>query len=243
LNDTINHTIWITDKSDFLGPDTATCDSIPVQLGIANIPEANYLWNTGDETNKINTQGYGQYWLTVRQNGCTIADTLLFYQKPKPVAKITGNREVCLNSDIILDASDPSVVSYLWNTGETSSSIHVQSAGTYSIQVTGNSCVVSDSVLVKWGDCEAFVPNAFTPNNDGLNDKFGVASGFSNNGFRMQIFDRYGNTVFVTSDNTIKWDGTNKGKLMPIGGYSWYISYTNTKSIKVFLQGTVLLIR
>lgn len=243
LNDTIVRKIWIAESNDILGADTGSCSSVALLIGIDAIEEADYLWNTGETINKINTQGYGQYWLKVNQNGCTVSDTFNFYEKPKPVAKITGNNKVCINKATVLKAEDPSVVSYLWNTGETTPNINVTSAGTYSIQVTGNSCITSDSVMVQWGDCDAFVPTAFTPNNDGINDYFGVASGFATNDFHMQVFDRWGNTVFVSANNTLKWDGTQKGKPMPNGAYSWYISYTDTKSHKIFLQGTVMLIR
>jgi gliding motility-associated-like protein len=243
LFETISHKIWIADSSNFLAADIGTCSLADLEIGINEISEANYLWNTGEGTNKINTKGFGLYWLKINQNGCSISDTFSLFEKPKPVAKITGNHEVCINKGIVLKAADPSVVSYLWNTGESTSNISVFSAGTYSIQVAGNSCVASDTVIVQWGDCEAFIPSAFTPNNDKLNDGFGVASGFATNNFHMQIFDRWGNTVFVSTNNTSKWDGTQKGKPMPNGAYSWYISYTDTKLRKIFLQGTVMLIR
>jgi gliding motility-associated-like protein len=243
LFETITHKIWIADSNNLLAADIGTCSLADLEIGIDEISEANYLWNTGAGTNKINTQGFGLYWLKINQNGCSISDTFNLFEKPKPVAKITGNDKVCINKGIVLKAADPSVVSYLWNTGETTPNISVIMAGTYSIEVTGNSCVASDTVVVEWGDCEAFIPTAFTPNNDKLNDYFGVASGFATNGFHMQVFDRWGNTVFVSTSNTSKWDGTLKGKPMPNGAYSWYISYTDTKLRKIFLQGTVMLLR
>jgi gliding motility-associated-like protein len=243
LFEAISHKIWIAESKDFLGADKGTCSLSSYEIGVDEISEANYLWNTGEGTNKINTQGFGSYWLKIGQNGCTISDTFNLFEKPKPVAKITGNDKVCLNKGIVLKAADPSVVSYLWNTGEITPNISVISAGTYSVQVTGNSCVAYDTVIVQWGGCDAFIPTAFTPNNDRINDDFGVASGFAANDFHMQIFDRWGKTVFITANNTNKWDGTHKGKAMPNGAYTWYMSYTDSKSRKIFLQGTVLLIR
>lgn len=243
LFETINHQIWIAASNSFLGTDTGTCSLAAFEIGIDEISEAGYLWNTGAETNKINTQSFGNYWLQINQNGCEISDTVNIYEKPKPSAKITGDDKVCLNKNIILTAADPSILSYLWNTGETTSYITVKSVGIYSVKVTGNSCVAFDTTAVIWGDCEAFVPTAFTPNKDGLNDYFGIAAGFATTDFNMQVFGRWGNRIFVSSNNTIKWDGTYKGKTMPEGAYNWYITYTDTKGHKFFLQGTVLLIR
>lgn len=243
LNDTINHRIWIADDPDFLGPDTSTCASIQVQLGIDNIDGASYLWNTGSIDDKITTADPGTYWMELEVEGCTVRDTINLFLRNPPVVNIGSDTTVCTARPIILRTGNAITDKYLWSTGETSSSISINKTGIYYVTVSENNCIASDTIVVAVGDCEPFIPTAFTPNNDGLNDNFGVASGFATNGFHMQVFDRWGNTVFVSANNTIKWDGTQKGKPMPNGAYSWYISYTDTRIRKIFLQGTVMLIR
>jgi len=243
LNDTITHNIWIAAAADYLGADTGSCALISFQIGADYIPGASYLWNTESADNKISADTFGLYWLRIEQNGCSITDSINVYKKPSPIADITGTTMVCPGKGTVLNAANALANSYLWNTGETTSAIAVSKAGLYKVNITGNSCVVSDSVNVTWGDCEPFVPNAFTPNNDRWNNTFGVASGFLAIDFSMQVFDRWGNIVFLSGDNTRKWDGTYKGKTMPGGVYAWIIRYTNTRGVKYALQGTVLLIR
>lgn len=244
LSENIHHRIWISSLGEFLGKDTGTCSLESFRIGAASVDDALYLWSTGETTDSIITQNFGTYWLTIKQNGCSIADTITIYEKPKPVAKITGMAPVCINKPVILNAAnDPSITAYLWNTGSSSSQISVNKAGQYSVTVTGNACVAYDTVTVNWGDCEAFVPSAFTPNKDGRNDLFGVAAGFAAKDFRMQVSDRWGNLVFESFDNTRKWDGTYKGRVLPGGAYIWYIYYVDLKGHQNYMQGTVILIR
>ena len=243
LNDSITHRIWVADSTDFLGADTGSCSVPTLQLGVDAITDAAYLWNTSEVTNKITVNVFGSYWLEIAQQGCKISDSVNVISKPKPVADIGKDTSVCLDKPVVLHAGNASANTYLWNTGATTPAITVNHAGTYYVAVTGNSCVVSDTVLVYWGDCDVFVPSAFTPNGDGVNDNFGVAGGFAARQFFMQVFDRWGNTVFITSNNTQKWDGSFKGKKVPGGAYAWIISYTNIRGDKASLRGTVLLIR
>ena len=243
LNDTINHTIWITDKSDFLGPDTSTCGSIPVQLGIANIPEANYLWNTGETRNEINSSGTGEYWMEIELNGCTIDDTINVFPKTPPILNIGPDTTICAYKPIVLRAGNINGANYLWSTGETSNSISINNTGTYYVTVRETNCISSDTILVTPGDCDAFIPSAFTPNNDGKNDRFGVVTEFAVQYFSMQVFNKWGQIVFNSNDITQKWDGTFEGKNMPNGAYVWVLNYVNRKGQKVYDQGTVMLIR
>ena len=243
LNDIISNKIWIADRTDYLGTDTGSCAAPNLQLGVNAITGTAYLWNTGDVINRITVNAFGKYWLKIEQQGCAITDTISVFLKPKPVVNIGRDTNVCVYKPILLNVSNASASAYLWNTGETTPFISINRAGIYSVDVTGNSCVASDTVVVSWGDCGVFVPSAFTPNNDGKNDEFGVAGGFSARSFFMEVFDRWGNTVFITSNNTQKWDGRFKGKEVPDGAYAWIINYTDTKGNKNSLRGTVLLIR
>lgn len=243
LNDTINHKIWITDKLDFLGPDTSTCMGVKLQLGIDDIPEASYLWNTGSEVNKITTSDIGTYWMEIELNGCTIKDTINLFLKPPPSVDIGPDTFVCQNKAIVLNADNSPGSSYLWSTSETTASIVVNKTGTYYVTVSDNGCTASDTVSVTPGDCDVYFPSAFTPNNDSKNDLFGVAAETSLNNFSMQIFNKWGQLIFASNDTRNKWDGTFKGKNVPNGAYVWVVNYTNRKGIKIYDGGSVILIR
>jgi gliding motility-associated-like protein len=73
-----------------------------------------------------------------------------------------------------------------------------------------------------------FAPNAFTPNNDTQNDVFRPVLGCSSD-FSLIIINRWGETIFRSSDPNVGWDGTYKGKVCPNGVYTWRASYNGIK--------------
>ena len=69
-----------------------------------------------------------------------------------------------------------------------------------------------------------YVPNGFTPDGDGLNDVFrAYGDGIDLSNYSMQIFDRWGELMFETSNASNGWNGTYKGKLAEAGTYVWKI--------------------
>ena len=73
-----------------------------------------------------------------------------------------------------------------------------------------------------------YVPNAFSPNNDGVNDELQIFWGcdFNYRVKRFQVFNRWGNLVFSSHDtNDIRWNGQINGQTLPIGVYVWFLEY------------------
>jgi gliding motility-associated-like protein len=87
-----------------------------------------------------------------------------------------------------------------------------------------------------------YMPNAFTPNNDGKNDLFRIPPGVSLKLKEFAIYNRWGNKVFSTNRITDGWDGTNHGRLLDTNSYVYIIDGQDDNG-KVLLKGTVLLIR
>lgn len=143
-----------------------------------------------------------------------------------------------------------SPVNYTWN------SLPVQNtpvatnlaAGTYSVIVTGQDmCPAIDSGVVTLdSSCKELIfPTAFTPNGDGLNDRFGpIGSIAAAKNYRLNIFDRWGQLVYSSKNPTEQWDGRPNGKRGETALFTWYCEYLlpgqSTSSLK---KGTVLLIR
>jgi gliding motility-associated-like protein len=241
LNDTISHKIWIAPEG-LLGPDVSGCVADSITIAAPAINGAVYLWNTGDRSSAVRPLTSGTYWLDVQQNGCTISDTINVLIKPSPVVNIGPDTSVCIKNPILLDAGNTGNT-YKWNTGATSQQITVTRPGTYIIRITLNGCPASDTAEVEQGDCEFFLPNAFTPNSDGLNDDFGLIGAASYTSFSFRIYSRWGQTVFRAVSSDKRWDGTFKGLDMPAGAYPWIINYVNKRGLPVQLKGVVLLMR
>ncbi|MBK6266027.1 gliding motility-associated C-terminal domain-containing protein [Marivirga sp. S37H4] len=85
------------------------------------------------------------------------------------------------------------------------------------------------------------VPTAFTPNNDGLNDKFGaVAKGVKE--YKLVIYNRYGEVVFNTNSLDHKWDGTYNGKQVSTGGYMYEVIAKSHEGEDLHKSGKVVVI-
>ena len=129
----------------FLGNDTSICigDTLILDAG----PDfASYSWSTGDTVQTISVATAGTYSVTVTDtNGLTGMDTINIGVNPLPIVVVTpDSATICPGDSIQLDGTDPSIASYLWNTGETSSMIFAGQPGTYTLIATSiNSCVDS----------------------------------------------------------------------------------------------------
>jgi gliding motility-associated-like protein len=88
-----------------------------------------------------------------------------------------------------------------------------------------------------------YIPNAFTPNSDALNDLFKPIIPNLIQSFSFIIFNRYGQKVFETREYGKGWDGTFKGKDQPSGSYVYRIKFTNIFGWESVENGSVLLIR
>ncbi len=100
--------------------------------------------------------------------------------------------------------------------------------------------------------CDIFVPNAFTPNDDGINERFSVKAGESCSmiSFNMKVFDRWGRVVFETDNPSTDaaWDGTLEGRKLQAGVYMYQLvaemSNANTRERNfINYKGSLVLIR
>ncbi|HRH58134.1 MAG TPA: gliding motility-associated C-terminal domain-containing protein [Chitinophagales bacterium] len=108
-------------------------------------------------------------------------------------------------------------------------------------------CNTVDSVFVdlEYLPCSKeniFIPNAFSPNGDGVNDKFLVRSK-SLKSMHLEIYDRWGHKVFETDNISEGWDGTFKGQPSPLEAYGYYFKGECLQGDKITLKGNVTIIR
>ncbi len=88
-----------------------------------------------------------------------------------------------------------------------------------------------------------YIPTAFTPNGDGLNDIFRpIPVGIEKLEYFM-VFNRFGELVYQTSEIAAGWDGTYKGLKQPLGGYVWKLKGIDRKGKEKFMKGNVVLVR
>jgi gliding motility-associated-like protein len=114
----------------------------------------------------------------------------------------------------------------------------------YLLGTDQNGCQNLDSVTVRViGVPDVSLPTAFTPNGDGINDDFRIIKTHNFILTRLQVFNRWGQIVFETTDITAGWDGTALGSEQPIGAYVYVVHGTDEMGIPVLTEGNVTLIR
>lgn len=92
-------------------------------------------------------------------------------------------------------------------------------------------------------DTSWYLPTAFSPNGDGLNDTFGLLGSLQATGFRLAIYDRWGRLVFESSDPTLSWDGTTNNQPVQTGQYYYRLALWYANQPVRQRKGTVLLVR
>ena len=229
-----------------LGPDSAAC------IGQSRILKpvgsyASYLWNTGATSSTIAVSTPGQYSLfVVDANGCKGGDTTLIPSMvAPPSAFLGGDTSICTYANIVL-TSQGTFNQRLWSTGSTATTIKVTQAGNYWLQVTDkNNCKARDTVVVIQKQCleGLYVPSAFTPNGDGLNDVLRPLLFGTINFMKFQIFNRWGEIIFQTNTPGQGWDGNYKGQKQDPGVFVWMCNYQLDGKQIENSSGTFVLIR
>jgi gliding motility-associated-like protein len=139
--------------------------------------------------------------------------------------------------------------SYLWNTSPAQSTPTASTLyfGLYKVEITdAYGCKIKDSVYIEEGPCcdIAFIPNAFSPNGDGNNDEFRVLTTAGVQLIQLEVYNRWGNKVWSTSDYRKGWDGYDNGQEAPVDTYQYILRYTCTRDGNTYIKkGDVILVR
>jgi len=178
--------------------------------------------------------------------GCdSLVTTAILKTDEPPSAFLPVEITKCAYAAITITASG-SFAAYLWSSGSTGNSIEVKDAGTYWLEATdSNNCKATDSVYVKDSVCkeDVFVPSAFTPNGDGINDNFKPIINGNLIFYHFIIYNRWGQKVFESKDPGKGWDGKLNGKPQDMGTFVWQLAMSFGNSTLTDQKGTVVLIR
>lgn len=234
------------------GSDTTICLGSEVSLMAGTGTGMSYIWyNNG--TNVSTNQNYTftpDSSMTLVLYGeknwgsslkCKNTDTInITVKNIKIVPPI--DTTACENTIVDLNAGYPGA-SYIWNTGSTNQVFGAADSGSYNVVVkdTSEFCPFTIVYNVKWEICfkPLEFPNIFSPNGDGTNDNFFATSTFKYDEFYIEIYNRWGNVVFRSTDPFFQWDG--KG---PLGGeisdgVYFYVAGYKTSTKNETMKGTI----
>ena len=224
-----------------LGPDTTVCDGLGKYLS-ANISNPPYLWSTGATTATILVQEPGTYWLHVGSATCASSDTITLSVVPSPHIELGNDTMLCADDTMVVSTADMPY-EFLWSNGETDLSVTVRNPPQIvTLMATLGSCTVIDKKEIGLDPCRCiYVPNAFSPNDDGYNDGFQIIHCPVQN-YVMRIYNRWGEKVFETNDPDATWNGLHRGKDAPVGVYVYYIQCV-AEGMPIFREGNISLLR
>lgn len=163
-----------------------------------------------------------------------------------------SDQSINIGDSVILNATVKGTsVNFYWSPSTFINDIHSVTPKVYPIEdvvytLTANSTVgcgsATSSVKIKVYK-NIFIPNAFTPNDDGRNDKFRVIGAGNYKQFKLLIFNKWGGIIYSTTDINNSWDGRFKGELQPTGPYVYYVEIRTASNKKISKKGTIMLLR
>lgn len=153
------------------------------------------------------------------------------------------------NGQIILAASG-GTPPYTYNIPgykfQTDSVFQQLDAGKYFYRITdSHDCSIEGEATItkEWRDCAVFIPNAFSPNGDGVNDVFRVIAHDDLKEYSITVYSRWGQLLFESHDPERGWDGSLKGSVLPTGSYLYVVTYTDSKGQGRKHTGQLVLIK
>jgi gliding motility-associated-like protein len=242
-----------------ISPDAGACANIPTQLLASG--GNTYLWSPAslvsdpairNPTTSITSST--TYSVLIKENTCGTSANLSTTLTLLPGLSISANKSNdldCYTSSATLSATGAD--QYIWSPATGLNNVNVAepiakpfATQKYIVKGTdADGCFGFDSVTVFGNYTDRLVynmANAFSPNNDGVNDCYGIKYFGVISDFTFMIFNRWGQQMFSTNDPSACWDGTFQGQNAPIGTYVYYIRAI-TACGTTEKKGTVVLIR
>jgi gliding motility-associated-like protein len=234
------------------GPDRSKCNADTIHLH-ATAGFINYNWSPNYNISSTIAQNVivnpfltTNYFVKAeKMSGCFVYDTVKVTVYTSPLINLGEDTSLCSGQSITLSAGIL-FNSYLWSTNSTAPSILISQPGIYWLKATDNNgCTVNDSIAVNPKQClkGLFVPTAFTPNKDNLNDLLKIYLFGDVVKYQFKIFNRFGQVVFESTDINKVWDGSFNGRNQSSGTFVWYCNYQLNGENPKNEKGTIMLIR
>ena len=209
-----------------------------------------YLSNTGTASTYANPAVTTTYQVTATgANTCSDSLTVAIAVSKKPVVMAGQDRVLINGQTAVINASLDTVnVNYFWTPADFLDNPFLVRPTTkpnqdiaYTLHAVSRSgCgTATDTVLIKVLN-KLFIPNAFTPDGDGKNDRWEIKSLAAYPRAKVWLFNRYGELIFTSTGATDYWDGTYQGKKAPPGNYVYIIDLKDESPV---IKGQVFIIR
>lgn len=231
---------------------------IEIRSVTGGIPPYSYALdgNSFGTTNTFTNIQPGAHNLYVRDVfNCIYTESLQINYKPVPLINLLPvDTTVCYDEVVFLHISGQpgQVQNVVWNIPAQNISASWKATENKTVVIRfadDNGCIITDTSYIKVKPCNTpekclVIPNAFTPNNDGKNDLLKpLTNGCRIESIRFLIYDRWGEMIYETSQQSKGWDGTFKGLPGLPGVYVYVCDYVTSDGISRVQKGTINLIR
>ncbi|MCX7863135.1 MAG: gliding motility-associated C-terminal domain-containing protein [Bacteroidales bacterium] len=194
------------------------------------VPPYLYQWSNNATQSQINHLSAGNYTVTITDNHlCTYTNTYTLVQPDSILIQPFISKESCNGKNdgkiSIRVSGGTAPYSITWSNASTDTLIQNLHQGIYTVTLTDyNYCTkVQQFQLTSEYDFCLDIPNVFTPNGDGINDKWEIKFIEMYSNPIIIVFDNTGKKLFESKGNYIPWDGTSNGKQLPMGSYYYII--------------------
>ena len=237
--------------------DTLICEGESFTLGATDLPGARYEWigpaNYFSEeqfplVNRAQPEMTGQYAVVGIISGCATFPAFTEVEVISTPTPALGPDTVICTRSTLPTLFPGNFANYLWQDGSESPTFTITEEGTFWVDVVDQyGCVGTDTVsLREICATQIYIPNAFSPNDDGRNDTFQVYGGDFIS-LRLTVFSRWGELIFESIEQEESWDGTFRGKALPEGIYVWQLEYegylSNGSTYSKVESGSIVLVR
>lgn len=197
------------------------------------LPAADYLWEFQgtfvEDSISFNEAGFFNLTATDLEVGCSTVEGIDVTTWDLPEVILPQEAVLCDEGALEIPVSVFGFDSLQWNTGETELNITVADEGWYKLTAFNQCGSDADSVQVVAGrcDCPLFIPNAFTPDLDGINENFSPTIGCDVDDYSLQIYDRWGQIMFQSTTQGEGWNGSGPARThwLPGGVYVYHLKY------------------
>jgi gliding motility-associated-like protein len=214
-----------------------TCERIDGGIELTYISQTSndslmFVWTLLPDTNKLPDTTYylanlkaGTYTITLTDQYCSISDTIVVPHIDGPVANFTANTYTVPVNVILTLTDNTRGTPAIWNWDMGDENTMTGRVVRYSYEATGdyivfmevrdtNDCVDTISKLIHvYDQLHVYIPNTFTPDGNGLNETWKpILLEYIKEGYRLTVYDRWGQRVFSTNNPDEAWDGTIGGK-------------------------------
>lgn len=221
-------------------------------------PMANVIQGQGtDSILFLATNNVGVQVIGINNAGCSdTAFSTVNISARTPILSLSANPDsIFVGQSSQIDATNDINYTYIWQQDTTLSNTLIanpiaqpRQTTTYFLSIKNQfNCTNRDSITVyiKAPTCASplvFVPNAFSPDNDGYNDVLRVEGNHINQ-LDFAIYNRWGELLFQTNDQSIGWDGIYEGEIVPSGVYGYYMQCQCDNGEKLRLKGNITVLR